>query len=127
MLRVKHSCEFIIRKSTHSNKAQPAITEHCMRPDEHSSCGSHRRFSSDTRVGRSTPNWRRTTVLPVRDEIEDQTEADDIPSLTMPTLIHAQKILFQDGRMARVQVDGRHVYPRRASTIIVRLDGTDLE
>jgi hypothetical protein len=80
-------------------------------------------------VGRSHHNKtdkRLTTFLAVRDEIEDQTETDDIPSLTIPTLIHEQKILFQDGRMTRVQVDGRHIYPRRAITIIVRPDRTDL-
>jgi hypothetical protein len=42
---------------------------------------------------------KRTAILPIRDEIEDQTEAYDIPSLAMMALIHAQKVLFKDRRM----------------------------
>ena len=69
----------------------------------------------------------RTAILPIRDEIEDQTEAHDIPRLSKLVQVHEQKVLFEDGRMARMQVDGRHIQPRRTATIIVRPDGADLE
>ena len=69
----------------------------------------------------------RTAILPIRDEIENQAEAHDIPRFSKLARVHEQKVLFEDGRMARMQVDGRHVQPRRAATIIVRPDGADLE
>lgn len=69
----------------------------------------------------------RTAILPIRDEIEDETEAHDIPRCSRLAQVHEQKILFKDGPMARMQVDGRHVQPRRTATIIVRPDGADLE
>jgi hypothetical protein len=69
----------------------------------------------------------RTSILPIRYGIEDQAEAHDIPRLSMLVQVHKQKILFENGWMARMQVDGRHVQPRRTVTIIARPDRADLE
>jgi hypothetical protein len=35
--------------------------------------------------------------------------------------------LFEDGRMPRMQVDGRHVHPRCTAAIIVGPHGADLQ
>ena len=53
----------------------------------------------------------RTTVLPTRGEVEDQTGAyNNVLFLAMLALVHEQKILLEDGQMPRMQVDGRHVH-----------------
>ena len=69
----------------------------------------------------------RTAILPIRNEIENQAEAHDIPRFSKLARVHEQKVLFEDGRVARMQVDGCHVQPRRTATIIVGPDGADLE
>jgi len=85
-------------------KAQTARTKHRVRVDQHP-----------------------PSILPIWYEIEDQAEAHDIPRLSMLVEVHEQKILFENGWMARMQVDGRHIQPRRTATIIVRPDRADLE
>ena len=70
----------------------------------------------------------RTAIFPIGNEIEDEAEANDIPRLAMQARgVHEQKILLQNGRMARVQVDRRDVYPGRAVTIVIRPHGAHLQ
>jgi len=99
-----HVSRIIDARKRKSNKTETARTDH------------------GVRLGQHPP-----AICPIRDEIEDQAEAYDVPGLAVLVLVHEQKVLFEDGRMARVQVDGHHVHPRRAVVIIVRPDGADLQ
>ena len=55
--------------------------------------------------------YPRTSIPVLWEEINDKTETYEIPLLLVIIFVHFKEVLFLNRRMARVQVDWRHVHP----------------
>jgi len=120
----RHSIEdrlFRLRtRKTHSQKAQPNEASNANVRGSTFALNWFEKKKDATEISHRVFGLRQFHAPRSFDAIEDQLTYD-VPRLAMlaPSRVHKQKISFNDGRMPRMQVDGRHrdVHPRRTAAI----------